>query len=260
MIPNMTHKLLIGTFFIGAAQVFAVPVTIHSTGIGSGTDNWYTLSAVGYGSTPTIVTNSAYVIPATSVPIPGTTTAGVTLSSWITGGGSGGQWIAPTPQVDTFCGTTVTPCATPSTITLATTQFHTSAASEVYDYSTTFSLSGLNIASTVITGFWAADGNGTNIIINGHVTNLKTVTNPALEIAGGYASLTAFTLNNGSCIGGSCFVSGLNTITFEVTNGSAETGLRVDFASANADPTPEPATWMSILGGIGALALLRRRQ
>lgn len=88
----------------------------------------------------------------------------------------------------------------------------------VYVYRTSFDLTGLDLASVVITGGWAIDNNGLSIRVNGTPTGL--VNN------NGFGGLTSFTISSANAT----FVDGLNTLEFEVQNVDATvgyTGLRV---------------------------------
>ena len=232
---STTQKLTLGTILAGAAQLFAAPITIYNTGIanGSGLDAHYTLTlmpaSTGYGTDPYVITNASNIYPATSP-----------ATSWLantTVGLTGSSWIGPVLTLNTSAG-------------------HTNAASGIYDYATTFDLS-LFITSTVgLNGKWAADGAGTNIILNGHALGLTTVVPTPNSSAGSYTGFTPFAIDNNTCPG--CFVKGMNTLTFEVRNGSAESGLRAE-VFGNGTQVPEPSTWFAMGTGLGVLGVLRRR-
>src|SRR5437016_3623537 len=72
----------------------------------------------------------------------------------------------------------------------------------VYQYRTTFDLTGLDPTTAVLNGQWAADNLGL-IQLNG-----VTVPNSASQ---GYRSFTIFSITSG-------FVQGINTLDFIVTN------------------------------------------
>jgi len=93
--------------------------------------------------------------------------------------------------------------------------------SGLYVYRTTFNLTGLYPGTAVITGKWSTDNNGVDILINGVSTG---ITHPDGDSSG----FTSFTISKG-------FVSGLNTLDFEVNNGPTggsanPTGLRVELS------------------------------
>lgn len=126
-----------------------------------------------------------------------------------------------------------------------------------YDYRTTFDLTGLDPATADLTGLWATDNTGVDILINGVSTG---DTNTA-----GFDSLSAFQVTSG-------FVSGLNTLDFVVdntldTHGNNPTGLRVELSgtaspiSTSAVPLPR-AAWMGLvtLAGWAGFGALRSRR
>jgi hypothetical protein len=116
----------------------------------------------------------------------------------------------------------------------------------VYDYRTTFSLTGFSAASAVITGQWATDNEGF-ILINGVSTGHTSSSQ--------YSAFTAFTITSG-------FVAGLNTIDFFVVNvRHSPTGLRVEqTGTANPNAVPEPAALALFGVGAAMLGLARRRR
>jgi hypothetical protein len=83
-----------------------------------------------------------------------------------------------------------------------------------YTYRHTFSLDGLDPASVIVTGSWATDNEGLDILINGVSTGQRnTIQFPAY---------TSFVINSG-------FLAGLNTIDFQLNNAAVGfTGLRVE--------------------------------
>jgi hypothetical protein len=127
-----------------------------------------------------------------------------------------------------------------------------------YIYQETFNLTGLDPASVVITGKWTADNYG-YIVVNGTRVSLGTDGNIP-NAAGEFKNFTSFVLNSSNAN----FVSGINTIQFDVfntTTGSPDiTGLDVDFRSATASPTPEPASLTLMSAGMVALGLFARKR
>jgi len=116
----------------------------------------------------------------------------------------------------------------------------------IFQYQTTFSLTGLDPTTASITGFYAADNELVEVLLNGTNVGISN-TNPTNFIA-----FSGFTINNG-------FQNGTNTLDFVVNNDGGPTGLRVEIASATAtaSPVPEPSSLTllgaGLLGGAGAL-------
>jgi len=128
-------------------------------------------------------------------------------------------------------------------------RFNTSgAAGGNYTYRTTFDLTGLDPSTASISGLWATDNAGLDILLNGQPTGNANPTQ--------FSAFTPFTIGIGSP-----FVSGINTLDFQLNNASTGyTGLHVQFSSANAAVIPEPSTlaiWS--LGLLGLIGWRRRR-
>ena len=122
-----------------------------------------------------------------------------------------------------------------------------------YDYQTTFTLTNFNPATETasLSGGWATDNYGTDILINGLSTG---------SLANGAGSYAPFSITSG-------FQSGVNTLDFLVVDdGQGATGLRVDGMSGTISPAavPEASTTVS-LGlllslGLGGMLLTARRR
>jgi len=101
-----------------------------------------------------------------------------------------------------------------------------------YVYRTTFDLTGLDLATIVITGGWATDNGGLNIRVNGVNVGL---TSPD------FLALYPFTINTANAT----FVNGINTLDFVVQNADPDagyTGLRVTNLRGTASlPSTPPA-------------------
>ena len=114
-------------------------------------------------------------------------------------------------------------------------------------------MTGLDVSSVVITGQWATDNSGSDILVNGVSTG---------QTAGGFTSYTSFVIAAG------LLQSGLNTLDFKVLNASGTSGnpmgLRVEFTERSASlATPLPAAlplFASGLGGLGLLSWRRKRK
>jgi hypothetical protein len=117
-----------------------------------------------------------------------------------------------------------------------------------YVYQMIVDLTGFDPNTAVITGTFGTDNDG-SISVNG---------NPPAATAcfACFSSPTGFTLNSG-------FVAGLNSIQLAMDNGGDPSAFRVEFARATADVAtsgvPEPGSFPLIVGGLSALALLRRK-
>ncbi len=83
-------------------------------------------------------------------------------------------------------------------------------------FQTTFSLSGIDPATAQLSGTWGTDNEGT-IFLNGVNTGITIGFNNG---GYGFSSLSPFTITSG-------FVSGLNTLVFDVHNDGGPSGLRV---------------------------------
>lgn len=116
-----------------------------------------------------------------------------------------------------------------------------------YSYSISFDLSAFDISTVIIDGKWASDNNS-EIFLNGNPTGF---TGNVLA----FQALDSFALSSG-------FVSGTNTLTFQVLNPGAPspnpTGLIVTDLSGNGILVPEPASL--VLCGVGGVALMNRRR
>ncbi len=119
-----------------------------------------------------------------------------------------------------------------------------------YVYRTTFNLSGFDPASVVITGEWATDNFGTDILINGTSTGQRNDSQ--------FVTWTPFRITSG-------IVRGLNTLEFKVNNaptGVNPTGFRVRNlralgVRANACPTIAAVTPITVNSGATATGQLQ---
>jgi len=103
----------------------------------------------------------------------------------------------------------------------------------LYDYRTTFDLSGLVPSTASILGQWAVDNEGIDILINGASTGntIGTVGDP---LGVSFNTWTSFDITGG-------FVEGVNTLDFLVYNDFGPTALRVEM-TGTASTVPEPDT------------------
>jgi GH25 family lysozyme M1 (1,4-beta-N-acetylmuramidase) len=95
-----------------------------------------------------------------------------------------------------------------------------------YTYRLTFNLTGLDPNAAVITGNWAADNVGVDILLNGASTHLSN--------SNGFSIFSAFVITNG-------FLGGTNTLDFVVNNAGSTTnptGLRVELSGVTGQAFP----------------------
>lgn len=115
-------------------------------------------------------------------------------------------------------------------------------------YRLTFNMSGLNASTASITGNWGADNVG-NIFFNGVSTGITT-TNSF------FGPMPVFSITSG-------FVTGVNTLDFEIQDLGQPTAFRVDNLVGTARPlvgvVPEPSTWTLLILGFGVIGAAARR-
>lgn len=123
----------------------------------------------------------------------------------------------------------------------------------VYDYRITFNLAGLNPNTASISGLWATDNAGSDILLNGVSTGQTIPYGPPYS----FIDWTAFSLTSG-------FLSGLNTIDFLVMNGNGSsdqagpTALRVEMTGTAR--VPDGGLTVTLLGfALFGLEGLRRK-
>lgn len=116
-----------------------------------------------------------------------------------------------------------------------------------YTFRTTFDLTGFVVSTAQITGQWAADEGGLDILLNGVSTGLSTP-------APGFLGFTPFNIAAG-------FVAGVNTLDFVIFNIPQLTGnpigLRVE-GIVSAVPAPGSLALLAL--GLAALGLRRSRR
>ena len=116
-------------------------------------------------------------------------------------------------------------------------------------FRTTFDMTGLDLASAVLSGRWSSDNYGLDILINGQSTG---------QTATGFSSWFGFSVAPGS------LVSGINTLDFVVRDVGGISGFRAEFltatANAQSNAVPDGGTTLVLLGGVlFALAVVRRK-
>lgn len=106
--------------------------------------------------------------------------------------------------------------------------------------------------------FWA-DNNIKKIVMNSIVLFDRSV-GTDLSVGGlpsgiGFGAPTSFAFTDES-VGGSFLVAGKNSLAITVKNNCCETGFRADSV---ASAVPEPATWLLMILGLGAVGATIRR-
>jgi hypothetical protein len=118
-------------------------------------------------------------------------------------------------------------------------------------YSLTFTLVGLNPSSASLSGFFESDNFAT-----GFLNGPQIVQDVQATVFSNFQSLTPFSAPSAD------FVSGLNTLSFVVTDTGPPSALLVSGlgGTANTSGTPEPASWALMLLGFGGLGAALRAQ
>ncbi|GGA21811.1 PEP-CTERM sorting domain-containing protein [Okeania sp. KiyG1] len=114
-------------------------------------------------------------------------------------------------------------------------------------FRTTFDLTGFDPNTASISGEWAVDNEGLDILINGISTG---------QTSSGFRNLDSFSINDG-------FVSGLNTLDFIAFDFGISSGFRVDSISGSAEliaePIPEPSSLLGlVVAGLLGTASIKR--
>jgi hypothetical protein len=106
----------------------------------------------------------------------------------------------------------------------------------------TFDLTGFDPGTAFISGRWATDNTGLDIILNGVGTG---------QTSPGFTSWTNFSLNSG-------FVAGVNTLDFSVNDFGSIAGFRAEFLNSDVTIVPEPSSAVFSIAGLFLAAGLRR--
>lgn len=143
------------------------------------------------------------------------------------------QWIAPVPDPLTM----------------------TSSADAEFDYSTTFDLTGFQLNTVEVKGFWSADNETLGLYLNG-------VLIPATTIAGTPADFEFLTLSPFDLTTG--FTGGVNTLSVHTLNKNTgnpnPSGVIVQVSSTGIAAVPEPGTLAVVSSGLLLLGLVSKRK
>ncbi len=115
-------------------------------------------------------------------------------------------------------------------------------------FETTFDLTGYDLTSAVLSGRWGIDNEGVIKLNNAVIATLSGTTTDSFN------QLYQFGASSG-------FVSGLNTLRFEVHDTGVPMAFRTDDMSLTANlssAVPEPATWAMMIIGFGAAGSMVR--
>lgn len=216
------------------------------------------------------ITINAHATPTSTDPIPGlyntgeglsngsvdthftlSSTSTASSSAYTTAGFTGfpfGYWLADSASANSHW---ITPSANVA-------QSYDPVTNGIYDYTTTFNLSGYNANTATFSGQFAAD-NSAIVLLNGKEIAFTNGSQSSNDYTS-FSTWSSFSAPTGEGL----FKSGLNTLTFEVTNFAQSsgnpTGLRAEFLSSSVAAVPEPEQWAMLMLGLPLIGWTMRRK
>lgn len=204
--------ITIFTYFVGSGMVSSAPITtLYNTGV----NNDETVRTHGQVELHYEITNATGT-HTTGFPNVRTSAGGFPVGPWI-GDNSTSAWIDTIPA----------------------------SGAGTFTYRTTFDLTGFDITTASITGQWAVDNTGLDILINGSSTGIS---------GAGFGAFSTLNILSG-------FVEGVNTLDFIGNNSGGPGGLRTELIGVAdlASPVPAPAAiWLIVSGFIGLFGVRRK--
>ena len=126
------------------------------------------------------------------------------------------------------------------------------AAGAAYTLRLQFDLTGYDIESLTITGIWGADNTASMSLNGASPVGSGTFSLPNVVLAS-HNTPHSFSITDG-------FVTGINTLEFQVVDTRNPGGLNVSGLVAQANAIPEPASIVLLVAGLASLAALNRRR
>jgi hypothetical protein len=228
-----THLLIIASAALSPVVARAqVPITLYNTGV--------------TGPNTPAGTNSTVITGASTVPDPHYTV--FYTPNYVTPPYPQAQVLLPPPSNPYFID--------PNSDWDNDTGTENNEPGAIYQYQTTFNLTGLNPATATVSGTVYADNYLYDILLNGTSTGISGNPSNAGFLAGNEVNFTIPV--------GSSFQNGINTLDFEIYNYNSTSGTETAFDVTNLAGTasvPEPAsTGLIVVLGLGMLGKRRRKR
>lgn len=127
--------------------------------------------------------------------------------------------------------------------------------SDLYSFSTTFDLTGFNLSTVALSGWFSAD-DAASLFLNGHLID-STAQCPGQPTCSSWNAMNFFSVPKGD------FVQGLNTLTIDLTyNDDNWEGVQLSgmvTGSPTGSQTPEPGTLLLLGSGLLGLGFMARK-